>query len=399
MGLLGDFEDPKTQGLLALGLGLLNSRGNFGQGLGQAGMGAMQAMQQAQQAQQKKQLQDSQLQAQGQQMQAGALHMQLQQQQLAEAQQKASEQQRMRAFLEGLQSPQQAALAAGGGPTNANAAAIDPMQTMMLQGVRAGAVPLQSYLQSLQKDETPIPVKEGETLVDRRTYQPKFSNPKPVDSPAAIKEYQYSVAQGYKGSFDQWDTARKRAGATNVSLNAGQRFENAYSTDQGKQFSEVMAGINKAGFAAPAQIRKLERMQQLLDGVDGGKLAPTGLDIASAANAIGIKMDPRLGNKEASQALGRELAGGMRQPGTGPMTDKDFDNFLAQVPDLSKRAAGRKQITTTMRAAAARDIEISKLAREYVKKNGQLDNGFLEIASQYVAENPVVGLPQGWKVR
>ena len=181
MGLLGDFEDPKTQGLLALGLGLLNSRGNFGQGLGQAGMGAMQAMQQAQQAQQQRKMQDSQLQVQGQQMQAGVLHMQLQQQQLAEAQKKASEQQRMRAFREGLQSPQQAALAAGGGPTNANAAAIEPMQTMMLQGVRAGAVPLQSYLQSLQKDESPIAVPEGTALVDRKTWQPKFIGPAKED--------------------------------------------------------------------------------------------------------------------------------------------------------------------------------------------------------------------------
>lgn len=45
MGLLdnfgGNLDDPKTQAMLALGLGLLNSRGNFGQGLGQAGTQAM----------------------------------------------------------------------------------------------------------------------------------------------------------------------------------------------------------------------------------------------------------------------------------------------------------------------------------------------------------------------
>jgi hypothetical protein len=176
-------------------------------------------------------------------------------------------------------------------------------------------------------------------------------------------------------------------------------FEKEYDKAQGKEFSEMKAGINKTAFAAPAQIRKLERMEQLLDGVDGGKLAPTGLDIASAANSIGIKLDPRLGNKEAAQALAREIAGGFRQPGTGPMTDKDFENFLLQVPDLSKTAQGRKQITATMKAAASRDIQIAKMAREYERKNGKLDDGFLDEAAQYIAENPVVGMPSGWKVR
>jgi hypothetical protein len=187
------------------------------------------------------------------------------------------------------------------------------------------------------------------------------------------------------------------AGATRI--DNGQRFENSYSTNQGKEFSDMMSGINKVAFAAPAQIRKLERMESLLDGVDGGKLAPTGLDIASAANAIGIKLDPKLGNKEAAQALAREVAGSFRQPGTGPMTDKDFENFLLQVPDLSKTAEGRKQITATLKAAANRDIQIAKMAREYARKNGSIDNDFLDMAAQYIAENPVVGAPKGWKVR
>lgn len=161
----------------------------------------------------------------------------------------------------------------------------------------------------------------------------------------------------------------------------------------------MMAGLNKAGFTAPAQLRKLERMSQLLDGVDGGKLAPLGMDIASAANGLGIKLDPRLGNKEAAQALAREIAGGFRQPGTGPMTDKDFDNFLMQVPDLSKTAGGRKQITSTMQAALNRDMKLAQLAREYERKHGRIDGGFLDQAAAYIAENPVISAPAVWAVQ
>lgn len=47
-GLLGnEFDDPKTQGLLALGLGLLGGRGNFGQAVSSAGAGAIGAYQNA----------------------------------------------------------------------------------------------------------------------------------------------------------------------------------------------------------------------------------------------------------------------------------------------------------------------------------------------------------------
>src|SRR5690606_5058962 len=77
--------------------------------------------------------------------------------------------------------------------------------------------------------------------------------------------------------------------------------------------------------------------------------------------------------------------------GSGPMTDKDFENFLMQVPSLSKTAEGRTQIIGTMRAKLARDIEIGKLAREYAKKSGGVvDDGFLDIVSDYVAQNPVI---------
>lgn len=409
-GLLGDItDDPRTMGLLSLGLGMMNSRGNIGQALGQAGPQALDAMRQVKQDQQRRAQFEQQQAQQAQQMamaqQAQAMQQEQHAQSMRQAQQQMADQQRQRDYLQGLQSPQMqasgAALSGGGGPTVGNAArmpAVDPMQQMMFGAVKAGAMPLSSYISSLQKDDTPMTLSEGGQLVTRGG-RVLASNPKSPDQPSAVKEYNFAVGQGYAGSFDEWNKSTKRAGATNVRVDAGQRFENAYSTEQGKSFSETMAGINKTAFAAPSQIRKLERMEVLLDGVDGGKLAPTGLDVASMANSIGIKMDPKLGNKEAAQALAREIAGGFRQPGTGPMTDKDFENFLLQVPDLSKSAEGRKQIMKTMKTAASRDIQIAKMAREYERKNGKLDNGFLDDASQYIAENPVVGMPSGWRVR
>jgi len=219
---------------------------------------------------------------------------------------------------------------------------------------------------------------------------------KPEAMPTSIQEYLYAQKNP---DFLANQLRLKQAGATRLNVDAGQRFENEYSKAQGKSFSDFKEKVNAAGFSAPAQLRKLERMEQLLTGVDGGKLSPVGLEVASALNSIGIKVDPRLGNKEASEALARELAGGLRQPGTGPMTDKDFENFLTQVPSLSKTADGRKQIMKTMRSALTRDMQIAKMAREYQRRSGGvLDDGFMDEAAQYIAENPVISLPDEWRV-
>ena len=122
MGLLdnfgGNLDDPKTQAMLALGFGLLNSRGNFGQGLGQAGAQAMGVYGDARKAQQQKAMQE-------QQMQAQALQQQMMQQQLAEAQRAAAEREKLGRLAAGsVISPQQGAMSANGGPTMAAASAV-----------------------------------------------------------------------------------------------------------------------------------------------------------------------------------------------------------------------------------------------------------------------------------
>ncbi|MEY4429481.1 MAG: hypothetical protein RLZZ182_2170 [Pseudomonadota bacterium] len=75
--------------------------------------------------------------------------------------------------------------------------------------------------QSLRKDVTPIKLGSGEVLYDPKTLRPIASNPKADDMPSAVREYQFAVGQGYKGSFEQWDTARKRAGAASTTVTLG----------------------------------------------------------------------------------------------------------------------------------------------------------------------------------
>lgn len=406
MGLLGNGpDDPRSAAIMALAGGLL--QGNFGAGL----LGSQQAFSQAKEQ---------------------GVRNQMLQMQMQRAQQEQEQEARKRAFLENLPDPTFAAgaqaMAGGGGPSMANAANIpqvNPMQSMLYQGVKAGAVPLGDYLKTMQpkelkfgavdpKDYTPeslraaaqsgdytklVPVRKMDVVNNQAVDLYKAAPGTVFDMNDPNKPFNLRGGQAVPNSaFQQYEIGKAMAGAARNKVDIHNVAETEWSKKRAGDFAELMANINKTSFAAPTQVRKLERMEQLLQGVDGGKLAPTGVEIASAANALGIKMDPRLGNKEAAQALSREIAGGFRQPGTGPMTDKDFENFLLQVPDLSKTAEGRKQITATMKAAAARDIEIGNRARAYVKKNGKLDDNFIEEVSLFVAENPVVKLPKTWKV-
>ena len=183
------------------------------------------------------------------------------------------------------------------------------------------------------------------------------------------------------------------AGAPRVSVDA--RNFNTQESEQskayGKQMGEVRANINQAGYNAPGKLANLDRMEQLLEGIDGGKAAPAMAEISSLANSFGIKLDPKLGNKQAAEALAREMAASFREAGTGPMTDKDFDNFLKRVPDLSKSAEGRREITGTMRAAIERDKMAAKYARDYAKaNNGVIDDNFFDAIADFYAKNPVV---------
>jgi hypothetical protein len=409
----GLLDDPRTLGLLSLGMRLMSTPGKFGSALGTAGLGAVGDMLGAtqQQRQQKRQAEQDAMQRAQFDAQQAALRRDLERQ-------TGIDNAYSSAVRTNVISPVEQATAGGGGPSLENAAklpSLTPQTTQTfdqqalinnLLRVPGGGPEALKLIEQFRKSAPKLESLAGDAtgfVWDGSKFVQVATNPKPVKatkSPLAqLLSERDELPPGspwapvYRDAITKASTQPPAPSASVVMPPQ----ESEFVRGQGKAFSDVMDGINKQGFDAPIKLRRLERMEQLLDGVDGGKLAPLGLEVASWANSVGIKMDPKTGNKEAAQALAREIAATFRVAGTGPMTDKDFDNFLLQVPDLSKTAEGRKQITKTMRAAANRDIALSKMAREYVKKNKKLDDGFLEEAAMFMAENPVVGSPEGWR--
>jgi len=335
------------------------------------------------------------------------MQMQMQQEQLAQMRAQAQERAeagRVQATDDGIMrrafQPMPGPMPDGGSPLMPR---FDPAG-MLSQGMSINSLPRAQALDQMMRPaapRAPTVSKPGDIGRDENN-QIVFRNPE--KAPADDEFTQLMRRSGVDPQSPQGVVMfqqmmkRKLAPPVGPVVNVNTLFETAFSKASGGQFAEMYGGINTAAFRAPSRVRNLERIEQLLQGVDGGRLAPTGMELASAANSFGIKLDPKLGNKQAAESLTAEIAINMRQPGTGPMTDKDLEVFFSIVPSLSKTAEGRKQITQTMRASAARDLKMGKLARDYVSRNGKLDEGFMEIAGQFMAENPVISLPQGWTV-
>jgi hypothetical protein len=225
--------------------------------------------------------------------------------------------------------------------------------------------------------------------------KPVYTAPdKPEAAPSSVREYQFAQGQGYQGSYEQFQREMKRAGASNVSVNTRQETEEAKTV--GKFFGDDYAKVQQSGFTAQSSVNRLGRLEQLLDGVDTGKFAPLGLEVAKAAKAAGLNIDDKLSNKEAAVALSSEIALQLRNPAggagmPGAMSDADRNFLSGMVPGIEKTPEGRKLIIETGKKLAKRDIEVARLARDYRKQNGSIDEGFYDGLSEYSAKNPLFG--------
>lgn len=282
----GSTGDPKrdsaiNQGILQMGLQMLQSKGSFGQALGQGGMAGIQSTNQAQ---------DRQFQ-QEQQQQTRA--------QWEEQQRQRAQQQKQRELMQQFyKTPEQTALAGGGGPTTANAQKIgapsydfqgyaealaqyDPMASMELK-------------QRLAKPKrTLTSVAPGASLVDEATGQAVYSAPAKDDAPSAVKEYQFAKSQGYPGTFQEFEIARRRAGASSVNVSTGQKgFDNTLKL-RGDFRSEPIYKAHQEVQSAHSQITQAIKQQ-----------SPAG-DLAAATKIMKI-LDP--GSVVRESELGMAMA-------------------------------------------------------------------------------------------
>lgn len=393
MGLLDNIEDPKTQALLSLGFGLLNSRGNFGQGLGQAGQQAMGTFADARKQQQQRAMQE-------QQMQSQALQQQMLQQQLAETQRVATEREQLSKLAAGsVISPQQGAMAANGGPTMAAAgavgntpqgfdwqrysaglAAINPMKALDVQSKLKKESPKLSKLEPMRTPDGKIVniavFEDGTTKVIPYGVRPDIALQNLGDRVVSIDKNELPGGQSF--SLGASPDTRMQVGATmrgqDIGAETTRRGQNMTDQRQRESNETGRAAVGKVDWkqdtdgnwiALPKEIKSGERVTPTGTDAPGKRAVQAGhaLDIISEARGLVDKGTSSYAGTAADQAarvVGISTGGSevgaklkalegalmMAQPRMeGPQSDKDvalYKQMAGQIGDTTIPAGNKK---------------------------------------------------------
>jgi len=227
----------------------------------------------------------------------------------------------------------------------------DPAYQLQQQQAQIGLQKDQLELKNLQNPQPKWDIvtgKDGSVFrIDPQTgkhetiYGPQAE---PVKPTADIQEYEYAIKQGFQGTFQDFQLAAKKAGASQVNID--QKAEGAFDKKLAEQQATSFDAMATDGMNAKADLGVIGQLDTLLQG-QGGTL--TGLSGALAQYGIGGE---GIGDLQAADALINKLIPTQRQAGSGSMSDRDVEMFKASLPSLWKTPQGNQIIINTMRGLA-----------------------------------------------
>lgn len=209
----------------------------------------------------------------------------------------------------------------------------------------------------------------------------------PDQPPAGIQEYNLAVQQGYKGTIEQYKADLAKAGAPTS--------ESAYSQQRGKDLAGNMQTIQNNGMQAYGTISQLNDLKTALDQSPQGFGAPTVQKLKKIGASLGIDTG-NLGPADLAASISNQLALQLRNPANGAgmpgaMSDSDRQFLTSMVPGLGNTPQGNKLIIEASLRLEQRKVAIAQAANDYVKQNGQLDDGFYQQLQQWSNANPLFG--------
>lgn len=220
----------------------------------------------------------------------------------------------------------------------------DPVRALAM--TRSPAVVQQTAALLTPQKKDAIIAKPGEQVLMPQadgSLKPVFSVPEKADDPSGVKEYKFAQSQGYKGSFEQWQLANKRAGANSVNLavNTAKGLTSELAQGLGKQLDSSLAGAQSA-------IGAINTARQISSLVDSGKVV------------VGPFADKRVAIMRVGEALGVTGANDSERLANTAALVK---NLAQSELDAAQQMKGQGQITEAERAilkrAAAGDINMS----------------------------------------
>ena len=170
----------------------------------------------------------------------------------------------------------------------------------MLEGMSQQDVARQAIAAGLPSEQVTDEAAANRAVMNfLRTADPleyaKMMVKEPKQLPADMQGYQLAVAQGFKGSFLDYQERLRRSGATNVSVST----EKSYGGALAGKVAEQDAAKFDAANAAPGVIQTIQATRNLLDtgNVITGIGAQQRLDLARVGQLLGV------GGKDANERV------------------------------------------------------------------------------------------------
>jgi hypothetical protein len=136
--------------------------------------------------------------------------------------------------------------------------------------------------QAITEMNKPQKLAEGEQFVRFNPQSNKYDTiggggPKLTND---IRNYQFDVSQGYKGTFNQWSIDQKKASAQNINVQNAVPFQEQLYTDAAKA---LVTDYNTLK-SIPSQVKQLDRVAQLAPKSFAGSFADTKTQVAKFFN-------------------------------------------------------------------------------------------------------------------
>lgn len=168
------------------------------------------------------------------------------------------------------------------------------------------------------------------------------------------REYRMAREQGYTGSFMQFKTDLKKAGAVNIQNNVGgdgSPLRKKLDEKEGERWST----LQEAAVTSGALSQDFQVLDELM------KVAPQGPIVGQLA-----EMFPGVSSAGAAfQSIVTRVAPSLRTPGSGATSDVEYEGMLKSLPRLSNRPEANRLIADTMKAKAELNVRRGQIVTDY----------------------------------
>ena len=175
-----------------------------------------------------------------------------------------------------------------------------------------------------------------------------------------IREYEFARSQGYDGTFHQFMTDMKKAGAATQTVKVG--GETSVPADEaelrkklGGKEGELWASYLESGGVASGTAQDMEMLDALIE------MAPAGPVQGRLA-----EMFPGISDAGAAfQSVVLRVAPTLRAPGSGSTSDLEYEGMLASLPMLRNRPNANRAIATAMKTKAQINMDRAAVVSAY----------------------------------